>query len=250
MAIDPSSWPGASKRGKQLRRWAFKSLSRAGLRNSTFKGDLAKKFIDLDIAFLAAFWRHSGLWQELAGQVAAAEETASASGETAPALDKVLPSPEEGGPLCAAMLILSRIRGRVHSAHEAYRRSGESSAELDRGVAESGGAGPAAGSALPSSGAGGGSEKAASDGHDGSAGATTGLDTSTIGVGDGSERRHRPRLQMEIHHPTSGKGFETHATGALMLWAYCGAGAGPLRHEGLARASRASAASHAHNPPT
>jgi len=54
---------------------------------------------------------------------------------------------------------------------------------------------------------------------------------------------------MGVLHPASTHDLATTARGALMMWAFCRAGATTLRHEGLARASRAAAAAHAQSPP-
>lgn len=247
LGIDPSTWPPPSKTGKQLRKWALKSLTRLELRATTFTGDSGKKLVELDVAFLAAFLRHSGMWKGLAAQVKAAKD-AVAEGAPAPDLSKALPAPEVGGPLAAAVNVLSSTRARIMKNMTALESSAtspeegggvvlEEEDEEDRTTDAPPAEGGSAAEAEPASGAGGPSSGAGEDG--------TPRQTTT-----GQQVRIRPRRQMRVLHAATGQDLVDAARGALMLWAFCAAGAGPLQHEGLARASRASAAAHAQEPPT
>lgn len=260
LGIDPSTWPGSSKTGAQLARWARLALIKRNRPKGKPRG--------IEVAFLAAFLRHSGMWENVSAQVSRARVQAGEAGLASLKLQDAMPPPAEEGPIHDAMTVLTKFLGSIKPKEK----------DDAAGAAQGGAQGAAAAggtAAAPQAAAGnppppptppapvpagtGAATGAAAAGGDGDAGgdadgdADGAADGAATGAGEGGAQKPargaalRSRKQMSTVHPTSPLDRERNARGALLLWAFCAAGASPLKHEGLARASRASAAAHAHS---
>jgi len=143
IGTDPSTWPGVSKTGKQLRKWAIKSVLPADQRAYRMHGGAGKQHVEVDVAFLAAFFRHSGMWHDLSERVTRIKAEAKTRGEAAPDLSKALEEPPVGGLLGKAMETLGVIRVAIIDNGDKLDRAGrhvdEGAASEDAGAAAGGG---------------------------------------------------------------------------------------------------------------